>query len=183
MVIKDVYFALKDGREAIIRNPKEGDATQLVDMLFKTAEETPFLLRSPEDCVGRYTVEKEIQVIKDKNSDNNIVFLVCEVDGIVTGTCELSWRTQLRVRHRGSVGIGLLKDYWDLGIGTKMFEVMFNIAKEHGIRQLELDYVEGNVRARALYEKLGFRISGVIPDAIQMSEGIYYNEYSMLKKL
>ncbi len=183
MIINAISFTLKDGRNAVIRSPKEEDAAQLVDMLFKTAEETPYLLRAPEDCIGRYTIEKEVQVIKDKTADNNSAFLVCEVDGIVTGTCDISWRTQRKVKHRASIGIGLLKEYWGLGIGTKMFEVMLGIARERGVTQVELDYVEGNTRARALYEKLGFRISGVIPDAIKLDDNTYLNEYSMVKKL
>ena len=48
---------------------------------------------------------------------------------------------------------------------------------------MELDFVEGNTRARALYEKMGFRITGVRPDAIRLRDGTMLNEYSMIKRL
>ena len=63
-----------------------------------------------------------------------------------------------------------------------MFEEMFSAASERGgIRQIELDFIEGNKRARALYEKMGFRITGIKPDAIRMKDGTFVNEYMMVK--
>ena len=53
----------------------------------------------------------------------------------------------------------------------------------HGICQIELDFIEGNTRARRLYEKMGFRITGVKPDAIRLKDGTLVNEYMMLKRL
>ena len=65
-----------------------------------------------------------------------------------------------------------------------MFEEMFRIARErNGVRQIELDFIEGNSRARHLYEKMGFRITGVKPDAIRTKDGTFINEYMMLKLL
>ena len=84
----------------------------------------------------------------------------------------------MKDRHRASVAIALLQEFWNLGIGTKMFKEMFQIARErNGVRQIELDFIEGNSRARHLYEKMGFRITGVKPDAIRMKDGTFVNEY------
>jgi len=65
-----------------------------------------------------------------------------------------------------------------------MFEELFRTAEDRGgIRQIELDFIEGNARARGLYEKMGFRITGVKPDAIRMKDGSFVNEYMMIKRL
>ena len=65
-----------------------------------------------------------------------------------------------------------------------MFEEMIRIAREReGVRQIELDFVEGNSRARGLYEKMGFRITGVKPDAVRMKDGTFANEYMMIKMM
>ena len=48
---------------------------------------------------------------------------------------------------------------------------------------MELGLIEGNVRARHLYEKMGFRISGVHPNAIRLRDGTMLNEYMMVKTL
>ena len=34
-----------------------------------------------------------------------------------------------------------------------------------------------------LYEKMGFRITGVKPDAIRLKDGTFVNEYMMVKKM
>ena len=90
----------------------------------------------------------------------------------------------MKDRHRASVAIALLQEFWNLGIGTKMFEELFQVARERGgVRQIELDFIEGNSRARGLYEKMGFRITGIKPNAIRMKDGTFVNEYMMIKQL
>ncbi|MCR4650314.1 MAG: GNAT family N-acetyltransferase [Lachnospiraceae bacterium] len=85
---------------------------------------------------------------------------------------------------RASVAIALCKEYWNQGIGTKMFEEMIRIAQTRPEEmQLELEFVEGNTRARALYEKMGFRITGVRPDAIRLKDGTLLDEYMMIRKM
>jgi acetyltransferases, including N-acetylases of ribosomal proteins len=49
--------------------------------------------------------------------------------------------------------------------------------------QMELDFIEGNSRARALYEKMGFRITGINFNAIRQKDGTLCNEYSMIREI
>ena len=64
-----------------------------------------------------------------------------------------------------------------------MQELLSIAEKNENILQVELDFIEGNARARALYEKMGFRITGVKPDAIRLRDGTLRNEYSMIRKI
>ena len=64
-----------------------------------------------------------------------------------------------------------------------MFEELIRVAKKRGVLQLELDYIDGNDRAKGLYEKMGFRRVGVKPDAIRLKDGTMRDEISMMKKL
>ncbi len=57
------------------------------------------------------------------------------------------------------------------------------LKKNKDILQIELEFIEGNTRARALYEKLGFRITGVKPNAIRLKDGTLLNEYSMIREV
>ena len=110
--------------------------------------------------------------------------LVCLVEEKVAGNCEIVWKNGLKTRHRASVAIALLKEFWGQGIGTRMFQEMIRIAEanEH-ILQMELEFVEGNSRARALYEKMGFRIAGIKPNAIRLKDGRLLNEYYMIREV
>ena len=109
---------------------------------------------------------------------------MCIVDGKVAGNCQIAWKTGLKTRHRASVAIALLKEFWNLGIGTRMFEEMIRIAEANeNLIQMELEFVEGNTRARALYEKMGFRITGINPNAIRLRDGTLLNEYCMIREI
>ena len=65
-----------------------------------------------------------------------------------------------------------------------MFQEMIRLAENReGVMQIELDFVEGNSRARHLYEKMGFRITGVRPNAVRLKNGTLLNEYMMIKEI
>lgn len=89
--------------------------------------------------------------------------LVCIVDGKVAGSCQISFHQRLKTKHRASVAIALLREFWGQGIGTRLFQEMIEIAQRHGgILQMELEFIEGNDRARHLYEKWDSALLGFI---------------------
>ena len=182
MLIQNKKFKLKDGRYAILRSPREDDAPALLDYLITTAGETDFLIRYPEEC--RLSEEQERERIRDARESKDMCTLVCEVDGRLAGNCEVRFNKRLKTRHRGTIGIALRKEYWSLGIRTAMFEELIRIAQERdGIIQLELEFVEGNERAKALYEKMGFRVVSFKPNAIRLKDGALLKEFYMVKEL
>ena len=183
MVFTENRFQLKDGREALLQSPCENDAEEMLQFIIKASGETDFLMKFPEEYAD-FTLEQEKAFINEAYNDPNRIMIACLVNGKIAGNCQISFRTGMKDRHRSSIAIALLQEYWNLGIGTKMFEKMFQIAKERdGVRQIELDFIEGNSRARGLYEKMGFRITGVKPDAIRMKDGTFVNEYMMVKQI
>ena len=183
MLVQEIEYTLKDGRKAILRSPRDEDVQGMLDYLYVSSGETDFLLRYPEECT-KYTPEGEKKLFQRMNEAPNAAMLVCLVDGKIAGNSQITWREGLKTRHRASVAIALLRDYWNQGIGTRIFQELIRIAEENEyITQIELDFVEGNNRGRARYEKMGFRITGVKPDAIRLKDGTMLNEYSMVKKL
>ena len=181
MIIPEIKFTLKDGRTAVIRSPREEDIPGMLEYLYLSAGETEFVLRYPEEC-GKYTPEAEKALFDRVNGSENEAMPVCLVEGGLVGFCNVGWSTGIKTRHRASVAIAILRAYWNLGIGTRMMGELIRIAEENEhILQMELDFVEGNARARALYEKMGFRITGVKPDAIRLKDGTLLNEYSMVR--
>lgn len=183
MIIDDVKFELKDGREALLRSPKEEDVQSSLEYLVITAGETDFILRYPEEC-GKYTEEGEKKLFEQKNESLNEAMIMCIVDGRVVGNCEISFFKGMKTKHRASIGIAMISDFWNQGIGTKMFEEMIRLAESReGVMQIELEFIEGNARARRLYEKMGFRITGVHPNAIRLKDGTLLNNYTMIKEL
>lgn len=183
MMIDDVKFKLKDGREALLRSPKEEDVESTLEYLVISAGETDFILRYPEEC-GKYTPEGEKKLFEQKNESPDEAMIMCVVDGRVVGNCGISFFKGMKTKHRASIGIALISEFWDQGIGTRMFEEMIRLAESReGVLQMELEFVEGNARARHLYEKMGFRITGVRPNAIRLKDGTLLNEYTMIREI
>lgn len=167
----------------MIRSPREEDIPGMLDYLFLSAGESEFILRYPEEC-SKYTYEGEKALFERLNASQEDAMLVCIVDGKVAGSCQISFHQRLKTKHRASVAITLLREFWNQGIGTRMFLEMIRIAEQFGgILQMELEFVEGNDRARHLYEKMGFRIAGVRPNAIRLKNGTLLNEYIMIREM
>ncbi|MDD7443427.1 MAG: GNAT family N-acetyltransferase, partial [Clostridiales bacterium] len=82
-----------------------------------------------------------------------------------------------------SVGISVISKCWGKGLGTIMMNALEKQAKTMGISQMELEFIEGNDRAKCLYEKLGYRVTGELPNAIHSREGMRLGMFTMIKEI
>ena len=172
---------LRDGRSALLRAPRREDAAEMNRYLRTCSGETDFLLRSPEECVG--SEEQEAAYLEKVLADPNVLMILCEVCGEIAGNCCITFNTRYKIRHRANIGIGLYRKFWGLGIGTQLFAEMEAAARARGAEQMELEFIEGNDRGRALYEKCGFRIVSEHPNAIHQPDGRRCSEFLMIKEL
>lgn len=170
MVICQTEIPLKNGKTGVLRCPETEDAAKLIEYLEITASETDFLLAYPEER-AQMTLEMEERFIENVRASEWDLMLICTVDGKIAGNCHLTRMGKMKIRHRAAIAIALYREFWNLGIGTAMLKRMISEARNMGISQLELDYVDGNDRAKALYEKVGFRETGVIPNGIRLKDG------------
>lgn len=172
---------LKDGRQALLRSPTPEDAREMLDYFKTAAGETEFLLRYPEECT--MSEAEEAAFLSGALESDTQLMLCCFVEGRLAGNAMLSMNTHLKTRHRASVAVGLLRKYWGLGIGTALFQELIAIGKERSLDHLELDYIEGNQRARHLYGKMGFCQVAEVPDAYRLKDGSLRKSILMMKKL
>lgn len=176
-------FTLKNGKLALFRSPNISDADGYVNVLQTSVIETDFLLRYPEEC-DIYTIERETEYIDKMNRSARDALLVCIVDENIVGYFQLFCGSTLKTRHRANLSLVILKDYWNLGIGSIMFDIMLQYAdRDHYLLQLELEYTEGNTRAKHLYKKMGFIDIGFIPNATRTKNGIMLKDFLMIKEL
>lgn len=177
MIFNDKEITLKDGRTAILCSPKAEDAEKLLNYIKKSRGETEFLLLYPEEV--KFTVEQEAEWANGRRTSPNIMAITCYVGGEIAGNCEIAFKTSIKTRHRATVDIALLEEYWNLGIGTAMFTELVAAAKDRGTEILELDFVEGNARAKHLYEKFGFKVVSENPNELKLKDGTYRSTFHM----
>ena len=129
------------------------------------------------------TIGQEEAWVNRLRSAPDTLGITCYVDGEDAGNCEISFRGDMKVSHRATIANAILKDYWNLGIGSAMFEELVSAAQNRGTEIMELEFIEGNDRARHLYEKFGFRVVCERPNMFKLKDGTYRSEFYMQKYL
>lgn len=175
-------FKTKNNKDAIIRESKPQDTKEVLNIIHKATQETGFLLLDKKDIESLDFEYEELCAYMYSNEDDDIE-LVCEIDKQLVGTIKIIFNSEIKLKHRAKISLCILKDYWNLGIGKAFIYQAIKLAKENNIEQLELKYIEGNKRARNLYNKIGFIEYGTIPRAVKIPDGTYKNEILMLKEL
>jgi ribosomal protein S18 acetylase RimI-like enzyme len=95
---------------------------------------------------------------------------VALVDGVVVGWCEINRKERPVFRHCWVLGIGIMKNYRGQGIGKALLKISLAQARLINLRRIELIMLEGNKLAQSLYEKLGFRVEGVMVKAFSLDD-------------
>jgi putative acetyltransferase len=94
------------------------------------------------------------------------VSVVAEVDSKLVGNSEVI-RGQLHDEyHHGKLGISLLRDYRNQGIGLEMMKTLIDGSRKEGLKTIELEVFANNPRAVHVYESAGFKEVGRIPKKI-----------------
>lgn len=111
--------------------------------------------------------------------------LVAEVEeeGVkkVVGVASLSVNKSNRVRHSGSIGLMVNRDYHRMGIGRALMKNLIDIGDNWlMLIRIELGAFTDNEKAINLYKSLGFVIEGTKKYAI-IRNGKYDNEYLMAR--
>ncbi len=183
MIFEEKKIILKDGTEAVLKTPEIKDAKTLLNNVKVTAVETDFFSRSIEDWDG-FSVEDEEKWINNVRESKNALVITCFINGEAVGNCDITFKSSAKTLHRATVGIAIQKRCWNIGIGSAMFEELIKAAKEHeGTEFVDLELIEGNNRAKALYEKFGFKSVSVKPNFFKMKDGTYQNLVYMQKYL
>lgn len=179
MIFEEKKFTLEDGRCGILRNARIEDAAVLIDYLKKTASETPFLSREPEEIT--VTPEQEKEYIQSLIDSERELMLIAMIEGRHAGNCSILslGNNNKRFRHRCGVGIALYREFCDLGIGRLMLQTILDAARIYGYEQAELEVIAANEAAVGLYKNMGFKIYGSRPQGMKYSDETYADQYLM----
>ena len=172
-------FTAKDGQEVILRSLKWEDLDNCLTLINALIEEQADIILG--DPISR---DAEIEWLSKRLATierGDVVQIVAEVNKRMIANSELQIKTGLR-SHVGDMGIIVLKEYRDIGIGTEMLKQLIVQARERGVKIVTLGVFETNTRSKHVYDKLGFRECGRIPGEIYKN-GQYIDHITMVKIL
>ena len=148
-------ISLRDGRTCVLRNGDAQDGQALFDNFMLTHAQTDWLLSYPDE--NSMNAAQEAAFLKEKAMSPNEIEIIAEIDGRVVGSAGIERVGHKdKVKHRAEFGISVDKDCWGLGVGRALTRACIECAKTAGYLQLELQAVEANERAVALYRSEGF---------------------------
>lgn len=181
MIINDKEYAL-NGKRVVLRSAKTDDAQMLIKYLKIVCGETRFLMCESDEV--KFTEAEEAAFINAHNESKDSLFVLAFVDGNYAGSCSFECKVgNRRTKHRAGIGIALFQKYTGFGLGRLMLQYLLEKIKEQGFEQAELTVVGGNHRAYHIYESLGFKECGRIPNANKYDDGTYSEDILMVMPL
>jgi RimJ/RimL family protein N-acetyltransferase len=163
----------------IIRQIHVNDAEGFVE-LSKKIDESGFMLYEPGE--RKTTIEQQRKSIGRILSEKKSIFFVAEVENKLVGFIAALGGDLKRNRHSAYLVLGVLEYYQGQGIATKLFNKVFEWAKEVEVARLELTVIKDNTKAFNLYRKMGFVLEGEKVHSLIIN-GQPVNEYYLYKLL
>lgn len=155
------------GKTIVFRHAMLSDAQAIVDYIHIVAGESDNLSFGADDAP--ITFETEIAYLKAMENANSCAHFVAVCDGEIIATSNLTAKARPRMAHVASLGISVRKDFWHMGIGFALMDMMIEWAKSTGIiRKINLSVRGDNANAIALYKKYGFVYVGTLHDEIRI---------------
>lgn len=157
-MVKYEKYKKQRGRVIMIIRPiAVSDAENFVE-LSKKIDESGFMMFEPGE--KETTVEQQRKSIERILSEKKSIFFVAEVESKIVGFIAVLGSNLKRNQHSAYLVLGILEEYQGQGIATKLFNQVFEWAKEVEISRLELTVIKGNKKAFNLYRKMGFILEG-----------------------
>lgn len=182
MICQDKIMMLKNGVPCILRSPRPSDAAAILDLMRTTSDETTFMGRYSDEIT--MTIEKEQQFLENIASSPADIMVCAVIDGKIAANAGINPSSRYeRASHRADFGISVLKEYWNLGIGSLLLPAIVESARHMNYEQIELEVVQENTRAVSLYQKFGFRQYGIRRHGFKYRDGSYADEILMALEL
>jgi|SRR5271157_1862865 len=170
--MRGVYseFRVEEGKTITLRPLRRGDLRAMVpfiNSLVKEKRTDPNLGVTGMD--RRMTIADERKFLRttlqERAKGRRVSVGAFHGDRLV-GHCDIAGRSTLDERHTGVLGIVVVKGYRGVGLGERMIRTALAEAPKLGIWMIELEVFATNAPARHIYEKLGFKVVGVMPKKV-----------------
>jgi len=162
---------LKDGRIALIREFSTEDKEKLVAFYESLSAEALQWGLPP------YTRE-HVENYWLKNLQN-MIMLVALHDDRVVGHAQIYKFPNPRRKATGDLLIYVHQVFQNVGLGTAMLTELIRLARQEGLHRVSLRTVADNKLAVHAYEKVRFKVEGVMKDCYFGEDDKYYDELVM----
>lgn len=170
MKFEPLNIRLKNGKTVQIRQGIESDAGELIHRMKEIFGETEYLLVDEDEF--NMTLEQETAWLKAFDDVPTSLYLAAVYNDKIIGTCGIVGNVMKKMKHTASIGISLLKEWQNQGLGKKLMEESIGWAKKNtDLEIIWLDVFSTNTHAVSLYKKLGFVEEGRQKNFVRLKSG------------
>lgn len=174
---------LPNGSTLVIRKPRIEDAPALLETFRRMTQESDFLLYTHAEAM-KFGQRDEENFIRQYLLQPRHLLLLAEADGQVVGSVTINQSKFGKQLHLGELGIAILRDWWNLGIGRRLMTAAMRWADEHAeIEIIHFNVVANNEKAIQLYRNFGFLECGRLPQGVRGADGSFTDLITMSKRI
>lgn len=119
------------------------------------------------DITKPEAVDEWVENLKAGRTDT----VLAEIDGKIAGYASVHHNDALWTRHMGEIRVLVSSEYRQFGIGKRLVNEIFFIAKSLGLQKLTVKMTPDQRGARATFERLGFHLEALLADYVVDHEG------------
>lgn len=164
----------------IIREASPDEAPALLALAAEVDRRSPYTLLEPGERPTWHAGARPAEDLAAFQARDDGTILLAEIGGRPVGSLTASAGRLRRNHGVVTVMLGVLPEHQGHGVGTALLAAAEAWAAARSAHRLELTVAEPNVRAHALYRRLGFLDEGCLRDSLRI-DGAFCDEYILAK--
>lgn len=174
MKFETKQITLKNEKTVVIRQAELSDSENLLNCI-KTYIPTSNYIPKLESEI-KLTVDQEKEWINSFLIYDNSLLLVAEYEGKIIGNIDLTGNRRKIMEHTAVIGMGMLQEWQNIGLGTALLSAIIEWAKHNSILELIwLQVYTENESGLNLYRKMGFTENGIIQNYFKKDNKYFHN--------
>lgn len=162
-----------------IRFMSEDDINSFIELCVEIDGESQFMLFEAQER-NLYSENIKQQIHKAIHDNKSCIWVVENGNHDFVGYLMAVGNILRKTKHSVYVVIGILQEYSNQGIGTKLFKELFDWSNANHVHRIELTVSSENANAIKLYKKMGFAQEGIRRHSLKIGSE-YMDEFHMAK--
>ena len=172
---------LKNGKHILIRKAKPEDAINLRATVRIYLDESDYIPKSSDEF--KLSVEEEESWISSFAEKKNSLLLVALHEDHIVGNIDITGSVRNAMKHTGVIGMGMLYEWRNLGLGTALMQQAINWAQHNDLLEmLWLEVYTENTEGIRLYKNMGFEECGIVKNFFKHNDR-YFDKLTMSRPL
>ena len=168
-----INVILKNGKEITIRSAQGTDAEQLLKTVKEYISDSEYIPKTVEEIIS--TPDQEKEWINSFLQKENSLLMVAEYKNEIIGNLDITGNSRLFMQHTGVIGMGMLSEWRNSGLGTAFMKCAIEWATENPILELLwLQVYTDNILGVSLYKKMNFLENGIIENYFKQNATYYH---------